>query len=281
MTQRAARGGVFGCGVSHQALSVVAFVFILCFPNRAIMSRQTRPPSMYRRIQADLEKKILSGEWTAGLKIPVEHALVKQYGCARATVNKAVSALADAGLIERRRRLGSFVALPRIHSAVVEIPDIQAQIAGQGGQYAFRLLSRRTRRAAARRPEEIQLANGRPLLALRGLHLMNRRPFALEERLISVAVVPEALGADFSAVPPGSWLLQHPTLSLSWTEAENRISAVNVGAADAVLLDIAENTACLAVERRTWRGKDQITQVRTVFRGDAYDLTERFRRSRR
>jgi len=33
-----------------------------------------------------------------------------QYGCARATVNKAVSALAAAGLIERHRRAGSFVA---------------------------------------------------------------------------------------------------------------------------------------------------------------------------
>lgn len=244
------------------------------------MSRQKRPQTLYRRIHADIERKIRSGEWAAGARIPVEHALMEQYGCARATVNKAVSALADAGLIERHRRAGSFVAQPRIQSAVVEIPDIQAEIARQGGLYAFRLLTRRKRIAAARRPEELELARGQPLLELRCLHIVNGRPFALEERLISLAVVPDAGDADFRAAPPGTWLLQHPTLSLSWTEAEHRITAINVELPAAALLEIAHNTACLAVERRTWRGEEQITYVRTIFRGDAYDLTAQFKPTR-
>jgi histidine utilization repressor len=244
------------------------------------MSRQKRPQTLYRRIHADLEKKIRSGEWAAGVRIPVEYALMAQYGCARATVNKAVSALAAAGLIERHRRAGSFVAQPRIQSAVVEIPDIQAQIARQGGQYAFRLLMRRNRTAAARRPEELALAQGDRLLELRALHVVNHRPFALEERLISLAVVPEASEEDFRATPPGTWLLQHPLLSLAWTEAEHHIRAVNVGVQTAGLLEIAPETACLAVERRTWRGDEQITYVQTIFRGDAYNLTARFKPTR-
>lgn len=245
------------------------------------MPRQKHPEALYRRIHADIEKKIRSGEWAAGVRIPVEHALMEQYGCARATANKAVSALAAAGLIERHRRAGSFVAQPRIQSAVVEIPDIQAEIARQGGQYAFRLLARRKRKAAARLPEELALAGGEPLLELRGLHVVNQRPFAIEERLISLAVVPEASDVDFGANPPGTWLLQHPTLSLAWTDAEHHITAINVEAQAAGLLEIAPNTACLAVERRTWRGDEQITYVRTIFRGDAYDLTARFKPTRR
>jgi GntR family histidine utilization transcriptional repressor len=244
------------------------------------MSRQRRPQTLYRRIHTDIENKIRSGEWAAGARIPVEHALMAQYGCARATVNKAVSALAAAGLIERHRRAGSFVAQPRIQSEVVEIPDIQAQTVRQGGQYGFRLLSRRMRNAAARRPEELALARGEPLLELRGLHIVNERPFALEERLISLAVVPEAGAADFHALPPGSWLLQHPILSKVWTDAEHRINAVNIEALAAGLLEISQGTACLAVERRTWRGEEQITYVRTIFRGDAYGLTARFKPDR-
>jgi|SRR6185437_7372244 len=248
------------------------------------MSRQKRPQAgpqtLYRRIHADIEKKIRSGEWPAGARIPVEHALMAQYDCARATVNKAVTALAAAGLIERHRRAGSFVAQPRLQSAVVEIPDIQAQIARQGGDYAFRLLSRRKRNAAARRPEEVTLARGEALLELNGLHLVNRRPLALEERLLSLAVVPDAAGADFAAVPPGTWLLKHPVLSLAWTDAEHHISAINVDELTGNLLQVAPGTACLAVERRTWRGAEQITYVRTIFRGDAYDLTARFKPAR-
>ena len=243
------------------------------------MSRQNKPPALYRRIHADLEKKIRSGEWAVGVRIPVEHALMEQYGCARATVNKAVSALAVAGLIERHRKAGSFVAQPRIQSAVVEIPDIQAQIARQGGRYAFHLLTRRKRKAGAR-PEELALARGGSLLELRCLHVVNDRPFALEERLIGLSVVPDAVDADFNAIPPGTWLLQHSTLMLSWTDAEHHITAINVEAGAAALLQIAPHTACLAVERRTWRGNEQITYVRTIFRGDAYDLTARFKPTR-
>ncbi|MBS0365745.1 MAG: histidine utilization repressor [Proteobacteria bacterium] len=241
------------------------------------MSKLKQPQALYQRIHSDIEKKIRSGEWAAGMRIPVEYALMQQYGCARATVNKAVSALASAGLIERRRRAGSFVAQPHIQSAVVEIPDIQALIARQGGDYVFQLLLRRKRKAAARRTEELALARGRPLLELRGLHTVNHRPFALEERLVSLAVVPEAADADFHAVPPGTWLLQHPTLSRTWTDAEHRIAAINVAAQSAGLLQIAPDTACLAVVRRTWRGEEQITYVRTIFRGDVYDLTARFK----
>jgi GntR family histidine utilization transcriptional repressor len=241
----------------------------------------TQPPTLHKRIHSDIERRIRSGAWRPGFRIPVERELMAQYDCARATVNKAVSALAAAGLIDRRRRAGSFVAQPRIQSVVVEIPDIQAETARQGGQYAFRLLTRRRRLANGRRPEERVLARGGELLALRGLHLVNSRPFALEERLLSLAVVPEASDVDFRDTPPGTWLLAHPVLARAWTDAEHRITAINADAEVAGLLELAPQAACLAVERRTWRGEGQITYVRTIFRGDAYNLTARFTPARR
>jgi GntR family histidine utilization transcriptional repressor len=72
-----------------------------------------------------------------------------QFGCSRMTVNKAMSALAEEGLIVRRRRAGSFVARPRVHSTVLDIPDIQAQIVARGEAYRFDLLDRRRRKAKA------------------------------------------------------------------------------------------------------------------------------------
>ncbi|MCF3948855.1 GntR family transcriptional regulator, partial [Acidiphilium iwatense] len=78
---------------------------------------------LHQRIIADLEAKILSGEWPPGYRIPFEHQLVAHYGCARMTVNKAISTLTAAGLIVRRRRAGSFVASPPVQSAVLQIPD--------------------------------------------------------------------------------------------------------------------------------------------------------------
>ena len=88
-------------------------------------------PTLHQRIRADIEKRILKGAWRPGHRIPFEHELMEQYGCARMTVNKAISSLVATGLIVRRRRVGSFVAEPRAHSAVLEIPDIRRAARGR------------------------------------------------------------------------------------------------------------------------------------------------------
>jgi GntR family histidine utilization transcriptional repressor len=62
--------------------------------------------SLDARIRADLEGRIRSGDWPPGARIPTEHELTAQYGCARMTVHKAISALVAAGLIERRKKAG-------------------------------------------------------------------------------------------------------------------------------------------------------------------------------
>jgi GntR family histidine utilization transcriptional repressor len=228
--------------------------------------------TLHQRIRGEIEDLIRSGAWTPGRKVPSEAELMTRFGCSRMTVNKAMSVLAEAGLIVRRRRAGSFVARPRVHSTVLDIPDIQAQILARGETYAFDLLDQRHRKPKAGDAEEAALAAGGELLALRGLHVAAGRPFALEDRLISLAAVPEAASTDFAAEPPGAWLLHH----VPWTEAENRISAVGADAGVAELLALDAGTALLAVERRTWRAGEPVTWVRQLFPGEAYDLVARF-----
>ena len=63
--------------------------------------------TLNQRIRGDIERRIHSGEWPPGHRIPSEHELTLAYGCSRMTVNKALGALAEAGMIERRRRAGS------------------------------------------------------------------------------------------------------------------------------------------------------------------------------
>src|SRR6476620_12361954 len=103
-------------------------------------------PTLYKRIRADIEKRILTGEWPPGHRIPFEHELVARYGCSRMTVNKALSELAQADLIERRRRAGSFVRRPKLLSAVLRIADIRAEITALGRSDGHQLIH------CARRP---------------------------------------------------------------------------------------------------------------------------------
>ena len=76
-------------------------------------------PTLYKQIRLDIERRILTGEWPPGHRIPFEHQLMTRYGCSRMTVSKALSELAQADLIERRRRAGTFVRRPKFLSAVL------------------------------------------------------------------------------------------------------------------------------------------------------------------
>src|SRR4029434_6635000 len=97
-------------------------------------------------------------------------------------------------------------------------------------------------------------------------------PLATEERLISLAAVPEAEAVDFGVVSPGAWLLRH----VPWTEGESRSAAVSARGAVAARLKVAAGSACLLIERRTWRGEEGVTLVRQYFVGAAFDLIARF-----
>lgn len=226
--------------------------------------------TLHQRIYADLERRILSGDLSPGDRIPFEHELTDAYGCSRMTVSKAISELAGRGLVTRRRRAGTFVAQPKAHAAVLAIPDLQAEVVARGQTYGYALLDRTEREA--RDADENELAAGGRLLDLTCLHRADQAPLALEHRLIALQAAPQAASVDFQTLAPGSWLLT----AEPWTEAENRISAIEADAETARLLGLKPGAACLRVERRTWRDGQGVTRVWQTFPGDRYDLVARF-----
>ncbi len=222
-------------------------------------------PALSERIRREIEAKILSGGWPPGTKIPGEVALMAQYGCARMTVNKALSALAGAGLVTRKRRAGTIVAHPRAQSMVLEITDLAGEIAARGQVYEWRLL-----RHAERRSDHPEMPG--TVLETEGVHYADHAPLAFEQRLISTAQVPEILAADLAQTAPGTWLLAH----VPWTEAENRITAAAASPALAHALEIAPGDPCLIVTRRTWRAAAPVTLVTQHFAATRHELVARF-----
>lgn len=232
----------------------------------------TRGESLHRRILADIEARILSGEWRPGWRIPFEHELTAQYGCSRMTVSKALTQLAGAGLIERRRKAGSFVTRPHSQSAVLEIPDVKAEVAALGLPYRFEIIARAQRRATRADRDRLAVAASAWILALTCRHDAGQRPFCLEERMISLAAAPEAADEPFVDLSPGAWLVQR----VPWTRAEHRISAAAARGEVARALKVAEGAPCLVVERRTWGGEAPVTQVRMTYPGEAHEFVARF-----
>ncbi|MGD0642758.1 MAG: histidine utilization repressor [Roseiarcus sp.] len=228
--------------------------------------------SLHQRILADIESRILSGEWPPGHRIPFEHELTARYQCSRMTVSKALTQLASAGLIERRRKAGSFVTRPHSQSAVLEIQDVRAEVAALGLPYRFAILSRRKRRATRADRALFGVGPGDLVLALTCRHDAAQRPFCLEERLINLSAAPEAADEPFAETSPGAWLMRR----VPWTRAEHRISAAGARADAGRALKIAAGAPCLVIERRTWSGEAPVTRVKLTYPGEAHELVARF-----
>lgn len=223
------------------------------------MTRAAANPA--RRIREDIEGRIRSGEWRPGTRIPIEQDLAALYGCARATVSKALGELAAAGLVERRRKAGSFVAHPPVHSAVMTVPDLAELISARGEDYRWEAFS------IAWEP-----ASSGAALHIEGVHFAAGEPFAIERRVIELAEVPAAADTDFRIEAPGTWLLAH----IPWTSARHVIRAVAATRGEAKSLGVANGAPCLELVRDTWRADRAVTHVRQLFRGDRFDLVAEF-----
>ncbi|MDJ0932868.1 GntR family transcriptional regulator [Breoghania sp.] len=182
--------------------------------------------ALHKRIRSDLEEHILSGDWPPGHRIPYGHELMEQYGCARMTVNRAISTLVQAGLVERRRRAGTFVAQPAMESAILAIPNLPEEIKSQGKKYRYERRSREERLPTAADAKAFQVETGFPIIEVTSRHFADEIPFVSEIRIINIAAVPKA---------------------------EHNISAITPNRQVARELEIPRSMACLCLERRTWR----------------------------
>jgi GntR family histidine utilization transcriptional repressor len=199
--------------------------------------------------------------------------LAAQYGCSRMTVNKVMAQLVRSGLIERRKKSGSFVAQPKAQSAVLEIHDIKDEVQSLKLAYGYALISRILRRSDAEDMRRLGLSKATDLLDITCLHAAGQEPFCLEKRLINLAMVPQAAEFDFVDLAPGPWLLAE----VPWTSAQHSIQAVSADKDAMRLLKLPAHEACLVIERQTWGHEGPVTNVRLTYPGSRHVLTAQFK----
>lgn len=211
-------------------------------------------------IRAEVLRRIHARDWAPGALIPTEEALAQEFGCARATVNRALRDLAEAGVLERRRKAGTRVALHPARRATLDIPVTRLEVEGRGQAHGFRLLESRTEAAPVPVVSRLGLAPGARLLRLKTLHLADGRPFLLEDRWLNPEVLPQP-APDFAAISPNEWLVGH----VPYTTGDIAFSAANATAEEAGVLGLDEGTALFVVDRTTWERDLPVTSVRLAY----------------
>ena len=225
----------------------------------------------WREVRRTVRERIAAGIWKQGGTIPNEVDLAAEFGCARATVNRALRELAEEGLLDRRRRLGTRVVKAPALNARFKIPVIAKEIEARGARPGYRLLSRREEVP----PEDVRRAmelgrGGAPLLHLLALYSADDAPFMYEDRWIDPRMFPAVRDADFTAVGANEWLVQHAPFD----HGALVFRSAPASRREAEMLGLAEGAPVCIVERVTWSRADHpsaLTHVRQVFVAD-YEL---------
>ncbi|MEM6665546.1 MAG: UTRA domain-containing protein [Pseudomonadota bacterium] len=216
----------------------------------------------WQAIRSEVERRIQTREWRPGERIPDEVELAAEFGCARATVNRALQDLADAGLLNRRRKAGTRVALHPVRKAMVDIPVVRLEVEASGARYGHALLSRKVRAPTPELAQALSVDPDQPLLHLVAIHSADNAPFILEDRWINPAAVAGIVDVDFDTVSANEWLV----LNAPFTSGTFALTAAMASATEAAHLDCNAGDALFVAERTTWIGARPITTVRMSYR---------------
>ncbi|WP_069300431.1 GntR family transcriptional regulator [Neptunicoccus sediminis] len=218
----------------------------------------------YRDVKAEILNRIRNNTWPLGTNLPGEIELAKEFGCARATMNRAMRDLVDDGILERKRKAGTKVKQSLVRQAQFSISIVREEVEQSGAVYSYSLIEREQIPAPAWLRERINVAKDAPILHLKCMHYSGKNPYQFEDRWINLDVVPAAKDYDFEEIGPNEWLIQQ----IPFTTGELVFSATNASENIARFLKAPVDTALFSVERTTWLEDKSVTYAQLYFARD-------------
>lgn len=161
----------------------------------------------WQSVQEDVLARIRNGTWPEGSLIPTEAELAGEYGCARATVNRALQSLAQSGVLERRRKVGTRVAAhPRVQAVRFLL---RREIEAAGKVYGYTLLDYASKRPPADVARAILLHSDELLLRIRSRFTADGALYCCEERWVNDYAAPGLNRDAVQDISTCEWLLGH------------------------------------------------------------------------
>lgn len=218
-------------------------------------------PHTWQSVQAEVRRRINARVWQPGDPIPHEADLAQEFGCARATVNRALRGLAEEGLVIRQRKAGTRVARNPVRHARFEIPVIRSEIEGRGQAFDFAILKQETLVPPPELRARLKTDLGRPQLHLETLYSANGAPHAFEDRWINLAAVPPITDVTFQTISPNEWLVRE----VPFDGGDFSFSALAASERQAALLGCQPGQGLLVLDRSTRHADAVVTVVRLIF----------------
>lgn len=219
-----------------------------------------RKSMTWQSVQNIVLSRIEDATWPEGQMIPPETELAAQFGCARATVNRALQDLASKGVLERRRRVGTRVA---IHPKVQMVRSLlRRELEAAGRTYSYLFLGCTQDLPPADVAAAMLVRQTEPLIYSRAAFTADGAPYCCEERWTNGYAAPGLDAKVLQDISACEWLLgnvplNRATVSIGVTRANRDLSAPHLG--------VEEGEPILQLERMEWLNNMPVSLHRRYF----------------
>ena len=229
------------------------------------------PVPLYFQLQTKIKLLIETGQLAYGDRLPSERQIAELAMINRLTVRQALTALANEGVLTRRRGLGTFVATPKLEHGLAKLTSFTEDMQRRGLTPSTVVLSLGIQAAEQRVAQALGLAAGEEVIVLERLRLADGTPMALEVSHLPCRRFPDFLteGFDFARTSLYDTLRRH--YNVNFARAIETLEARSDLSREAELLGIASGSPLLARERTTLDITDvPLEHVRSLYRADRY-----------
>lgn len=218
----------------------------------------------WQSVRADVLARIRDGYWKPGELIPTEIELAAEFGCARATINRALTSLAATGLLERRRKVGTRVAAHPPQQSTLPGHSLRDEIEGDGAIYGYRLTSFRMGIAPSEVTQEMMLDAGSTLIEVRAEYTANGKPYCAEEFWINPQIAPSIDEGAVMQDAACDWLVRNIAMDRGSLDVSATSSAI-VDPSIGTFLECRPGDPLLLVRHVLWSGPMVVSFSRQHF----------------
>ncbi len=232
------------------------------------LARENATP-LYRQIATQLRQEIAEGRFERTGKLPSEAELRERFSVSRVTVRLALNTLAESGLIEQRKGKGTYLIGREVRYELDTLRSFHESLRLQGFDARMSLLTFALRTPP--RPIGNMLGHDNACLFLERLHLIGEEPIAVGCSFLpaKLANIPRV---EADIVPTYALLNRFSGHSLDRVHVT--LGAQTADTRLAHLLQIAENSALLRMERISYFMNNQPAEYSTFFiRPERYRFT--------
>jgi DNA-binding GntR family transcriptional regulator len=215
----------------------------------------------YQRVADDLTKRIGSGRYPVGGYLPTEMELCRQYSISRHTVREALRQLRDAGLISRRRRIGTEVVSRTPRASYRQPTNSIGDLLQYAEETQLSILEMKEIAADAALAELLECREGARWLRVNSLRAVpgDARPVCmttayLDSTLPDLEKNLEALSGPISA-------MLERVYGVRIARIEQSIQAVRLGKRQAKLLRAADGGPALRAIRRYYDRSGRLIEL--------------------